>query len=57
MATKPIPPIITFKCINFKEHIWSTRISLGYRAIGVFEGDTITWFWVGDHKAYEKFFS
>jgi len=53
----PFHPSLHFKCINFKEHIWSTRISLGYRAIGVFEGDTITWFWVGDHKAYEKFFS
>ena len=45
-----------FKCINYKEHIWSLRISLGYRALGIYEDDTVTWFWIGDHTSYERFF-
>ncbi len=52
----PFHPSLRFKCINHNEHIWSIRISLGYRALGIYEGDTVTWFWIGDHKAYEKFF-
>jgi len=46
-----------FKCINQTENIWSARISLNHRAIGIFEGDTVTWFWAGNHDDYERFFS
>ena len=24
--------------------------------VGIFEGDTVTWFWIGDHDEYERFF-
>jgi len=34
----------------------TVRISLDYRALAIFEDDTVTWFWIGDHKSYEKFF-
>ncbi|WP_322744762.1 ParE family toxin-like protein [Cuspidothrix issatschenkoi] len=43
--------------INNQENIWSVRITRNYRAIGVLDGDTITWFWVGSHDDYESFFS
>jgi hypothetical protein len=33
------------------------RVTLGYRAIGLLEGDTVTWFWIGSHDDYERFFS
>ena len=56
MGTKSIPSL-HFKCINDKENVWSVRLSLDYRAIGVLDGDTITWFWVGNHNDYERFFS
>lgn len=52
----PFHPSLHFKCINQQEDIWSVRISLGYRAVGVFEGDTVTWFWAGSHDDYERFF-
>jgi len=32
------------------------RITRGYRALGILEGDTVTWFWIGSHKDYERFF-
>ena len=52
----PFHPSLHFKCIDSREHIWSLRISRGYRALGIFEGDVVTWFWIGDHEAYEKYF-
>lgn len=52
----PFHPSLHFKCINSNEDIWSARITRNYRAIGVLEGDTITWFWIGSHDDYEKFF-
>ena len=29
------------------------RISLGYRALGILDGATVTWFWIGGHRDYE----
>jgi len=42
--------------VLIKEHVWAIRISLDYLAVGIFEGDTVTWFWVGNHDDYERFF-
>jgi mRNA-degrading endonuclease RelE of RelBE toxin-antitoxin system len=56
-AANPFHPSLHFKCINSREGIWSVRITRDYRAIGVLEGETVTWFWVGSHDDYERFFS
>jgi hypothetical protein len=52
----PSHPSLQFKCINHEEDIWSVRISRGYRAIGIKDGESVTWFWIGNHDDYEKFF-
>ncbi|MGH7164168.1 MAG: hypothetical protein ACREIS_01430 [Nitrospiraceae bacterium] len=52
----PFHPSLHFKCINQEERIWSVRITLGYRALGIMEADTITWFWIGSHADYERHF-
>ena len=33
---------LRFKCINNAENIWSVRVTLGYRAIGVLDENTVT---------------
>jgi hypothetical protein len=53
----PWHPSLHFKCIDAEEDVWSVRITRSYRAVGVFEGDTVTWFWTGSHDEYEGFFS
>jgi len=53
----PFHPSLHFKCINREEDVWSVRITLGYRAVCIFEGDTVTWFWIGGHDEYESFFA
>lgn len=55
-SENPFHPSLHFKCINAQENIWAVRVSLGYRALGVMEADTVTWFWVGSHTEYEKYF-
>jgi hypothetical protein len=37
--------------------IYSVRIGIHYRALGVREGDDIVWFWVGSHDEYERLIS
>ncbi len=54
-VANPFYPSLHFKCINSEESIWSVRVTLGYRAVGIFEGDTVTW--IGNHDDYERFFS
>jgi len=56
-AGDPFHPSLCFKCINHDENIWSVRVTRGYRALGILDQDTVTWFWVGGHDEYERFFS
>lgn len=53
----PFHPSLHFKCVNTSEEIWSVRITHGYRALGVLEKDTVTWFWIGKHDDYLRQFS
>lgn len=53
----PFHPSLRFKCINQAEDVWSVRITRGCRALGVWQGDTVTWFWIGSHDDYERHFS
>ncbi len=49
-------PSLRFKCINTAENIWSVRITRSFRALGILEGKTVIWFWIGNHDNYEQFF-
>ena len=44
-------PSLAFKST---EPIYSVRISRGYRALGLRDGDLVTWFWIGSHADYDK---
>jgi hypothetical protein len=56
-AENPFHSSLHFKCIDSRENIWSVRISREHRALGVWDGDEVTWFWIGSHDDYERFFS
>lgn len=40
-AENPFHPSLHFKCVNSEENVWSARISREYRALGVWEEDTV----------------
>ena len=40
--------------INSNKPIYSIRIGLGYRALGIKEDDTVIWFWIGSHASYDR---
>lgn len=50
----PRHPSLRFKQVHAVLPIYSARISLDYRAVGVLRVDTVIWFWVGIHGEYEK---
>ncbi len=45
---------LRFKKVHPREPIYSVRISVKYRAVGIVDGDTIVWFWIGIHSEYEE---
>lgn len=50
----PYHPSLQFKQVDAQNPIYSVRVGRGYRALGWREGDTIIWFWVGDHDEYDR---
>lgn len=36
---------------------WSVRVGLRHRALGVSASDGIVWFWIGNHKDYDRMLS
>lgn len=50
------PTSVEFRPLKGKQKIyWRITLSDGYRALGEEDGDdTIRWFWIGTHNAYDK---
>ena len=49
----PSHPSLRFKKTHSRLPIYSARVDLDWRAVGIIENDTIIWFWVGPHQQYE----
>lgn len=45
---------LRFKRVCDSEPIYSVRIGREYRALGLLEGDTIYWYFIGNHDDYER---
>lgn len=43
-----------FKRVGQRQPVYSVRIGKGYRSLGLLEGDTMVWFWIGSHDEYER---
>ena len=50
----PAHPGLMFKKLTGTDSIYSVRVSLGWRVVGLLEGDTVTWFWIGSHAEYDR---
>ena len=50
----PGRPSLRFKRVHQTPAVYSVRIGLDWRALGVREGSEMTWFWIGSHSDYEK---
>jgi hypothetical protein len=44
---------LQFKRVSQRQPIYSARVSLDYRVLGLLEGDRIYWFWIGTHTEYK----
>lgn len=53
----PNHPSLRFKPVHTARPIYAARVSRDYRAVGIIEGETIVWFWIGSHATYERLLS
>jgi hypothetical protein len=51
--SNPGQPGLRFKKEHKSMPIYSVRINLSIRAVGIMSGEDIIWFWIGPHDAYE----
>ena len=49
----PYHPSLQFKRVSQKQPIYSARVSLNYRVLGLLESDHIYWYWIGTHDEYD----
>lgn len=50
----PNHPSLHFKRVHTVLPVYSARVNLDYRVLGVLREDTIIWFWIGSHDEYER---
>ena len=45
---------LNFKYVHASRPVVSVRIGLHHRALGIRDGDTVVWFWIGSHAEYDN---
>jgi hypothetical protein len=45
---------LQFKRVSQRQPIYSARVSLDYRVLGLLQDDHIYWFWIGAHGGYDE---
>lgn len=48
----PGHPGLQFKQVHLRQPIYSVRVGIGWRALGLRQKDVIVWFWIGSHSDY-----
>lgn len=48
----PRHPSLRFKRVHSTEPLFSVRVGRDWRALGLVDGDTIAWLWIGSHSEY-----
>lgn len=52
--SEPYHKSLQFKRVSHRQPIYSARIGLNYRALGLLEENHVYWFWIGIHAEYDE---
>lgn len=50
----PFHPSLQFKLVGERSPVYSVRIGIGWRALGLKAEEVIVWFWIGSHAEYDR---
>ncbi len=54
----PHHPSLQFKRVSQRKPLYSVRIGISYRALGLREADDlVVWIWIGSHADYDRLLS
>lgn len=53
-SSDPYHNSLQFKRVSQRQPIYSVRIGLNYRVLGLLENDRIYWFWIGAYTEYDE---
>ena len=54
LAYDPQHPSLQLKKVGAKKMLWSVRVGMHYRALGLDKPEGIVWFWIGPHAEYDR---
>jgi mRNA-degrading endonuclease RelE of RelBE toxin-antitoxin system len=50
----PYHPSLQFKRVSQRQPIYSARVTINYRVLGLLESNHIYWYWIGTHDEYDE---
>ncbi len=53
-AQNPQHPSLRFRRVHATLPVYSARVNIDYRAVGIRDDDEIVWFWIGSHGEYDQ---
>lgn len=56
-AANPAHPSLHFERLRSDSRQWSVRVTRDFRAVGIVDGDTIIWHWIGSHEDFDRKFA
>jgi len=54
LKLNPTHPSLHFKKVGKNKQLWSVRVGISHRALGIEKPEGILWFWIGTHTEYDK---
>ncbi len=57
LLADPQHPSLQLKKVGTAKQLWSVRVGIHHRALGLDKPEGIVWFWVGPHSEYDKLLS
>jgi hypothetical protein len=54
LRTDPRHPSLQLKKVGSMRQVWSVRIGMHHRALGLGKPAGIVWFWIGSRSEYDK---
>jgi len=50
----PHHPSLRFRRVHPTRPIFSARVGIDYRVVGIRDGSDIFWYWIGSHSEYDR---
>lgn len=57
LKSDPLHPSLHFKKVGRRKQLWSARVGIGHRALGMDKPEGVVWVWIGTHAEYDQLLS